>query len=372
MARLARRRARPAAPLPGDPVNLRGFPCLIGLYLEALAVRNFSAGTLRSLHYQLGWFARWADERGLSEPAQVTRPMLESYQRWLYYYRKKSGQPLTFHTQFQRLSALRGFFRWLTRQNRILSNPASDLDAPRLPHRLPRAVLSVAEVEQVLALPDLGDPFGLRDRAMLEVLYSTGMRRAELLALKFSDVDAERLTIFIREGKGKKDRVIPVGERALIWLDRYLTAARPQIVTAPDEGVIFLTFLGQPFNPTAFSKIVRDYVDRAQLDKTGSCHLFRHTMATLMLDGGADIRFIQEMLGHTHLSSTELYTHVSIRKLQAIHAATHPGARMTPPELAAPPEPGKPDPASAEEDHAERRAALLTALGDEADEEAAD
>jgi integrase/recombinase XerD len=148
----------------------------------------------------------------------------------------------------------------------------------------------------------------------------------ELVNLKIFDVDAERGTLMVREGKGKRDRMIPIGERALGWVERYVNDVRPSLVMPPDAGVLFLTSLGEALTPDWLTQRVRAYVLDAGVGKTGSCHLFRHTMATLMLENGADVRFIQEMLGHKSLESTQVYTRVSIQKLVAIHRATHPAA----------------------------------------------
>ena len=150
------------------------------------------------------------------------------------------------------------------------------------------------------------------------------MRRLELVNLKLWDLDLERVTVTIRQGKGKKDRIIPMGDRAAAWVRKYLTESRPQLATEPDDKTVFLCHDGEPFSLDYLTEVVRDYVDAANLGKRGACHLFRHTMATLMLEGGADIRFIQAMLGHADLNTTQIYTHVAIRQLQEIHRATHP------------------------------------------------
>jgi hypothetical protein len=142
------------------------------------------------------------------------------------------------------------------------------------------------------------------------------------------DLDQERGTLMVRQGKGKKDRMVPIGERAIAWLARYLNEARPQLVLPPDPGTLFLTQEGEEISCHRLTQLVRDYVQRADLGKSGACHLFRHTCATLMLEGGADIRYIQEMLGHVELSTTQIYTQVSIRKLKAVHTLTHPGAKL--------------------------------------------
>ena len=163
-----------------------------------------------------------------------------------------------------------------------------------------------------------------RDRAILELLYSSGLRRKEVLGLVRSDIDRERRVILVRLGKGKKDRMIPIGDRAVAWIRKYISEVRPIFVTPPDEGMLFLTTQGDAFSRQGLSRIVRTYVEDANINKTGSCHLFRHTMATLMLENGADTRYIQEILGHADLSSTQIYTKVSIQKLKEIHRATHP------------------------------------------------
>ena len=287
--------------------------------------KNYSDKTIASREVYLRMFIQWCDERGIGRPQDVTKPIIERYQRHLFVYRKKDGEPLSTRSQHVRVTPIRAWFKWLARQNFILYNPASDIELPRLEKRLPKHVLTVKEAESVLAIPDLGTATGLRDRAMLEVLYSTGMRRMELIGLRVHDIDAERGTVMIRQGKGRKDRMIPMGERAIVWVEKYRHEVRPELASGADEGVLFLTHLGEAFTPNRLTQLVRDHVDAAKLNKRGSCHLLRHTMATLMLENGADIRYIQAMLGHAELSTTQIYTQVSIRQLKAIHTATHPG-----------------------------------------------
>ena len=353
MARVIKHRAQPE---PRTPLGR-----LLEEHLEWLLVNNYSEDTADHARWSIGDFVRWAEERGIEHPMEVTRPILESYQRYLYYYRQKNGQPLTFRTQHSRLTPICRWFRWLVRNNRILYNPASDLDLPRMEKRIPRTVFSVEETERVLQVPDIHTSVGLRDRAILETFYSTGIRRKELVHLKLYDVDRERATLTIRQGKGKKDRMIPIGERALAWVGKYLGEARPLLAVEPDDGTLFLTQYGEPFHPDAMSNLARDLIAQANLGKSGSCHTFRHTMATLMLDNGADIRYIQQMLGHAEISSTEIYTHVAIRKLQKIHAATHPGATLERKASAATSNTGQ--------DDGEQKAELLATLDAEAEEE---
>jgi integrase/recombinase XerD len=315
------RRAKPATA--STPLTLA-----LGRHLEWLLMRNYSAYTVRGRRGHLSFFVRWAEGRGVVSPDEVTRAMLESYRRHLYHYRSGDGRPLSFRTQRHRLEPLRSWFRWLARERVIELNPASELELPKLDYRLPRCVLTVEEAERVLAQPEVGDLFGLRDRAMLETFYSTGMRRLELRRLKLWDLDSERGTVMIRQGKGAKDRMAPIGERALAWIGRYLETTRPRLAVEPDEGVLFLSATGDDLSESYLSGLVAGYVDKAALGKRGGCHLFRHTCATLMLEGGADVRYIQALLGHADLKSTQIYTHVSARQLKAVHDASHPGAKL--------------------------------------------
>lgn len=172
---------------------------------------------MESRQAYIGFFLAWAYEHGLHEPTEITRPVLERYQRYLFFYRKKNGEPLTFRSQHSRLVPLRVWFKWMTRQNHILHNPASEIELPRLGRVLPKNILSVAEIEQVMLQPNLADPLGLRDRAILEVLYASGLRRGEIIRLKLFDLQLDRALLFVRQGKFKKDRYVPIGERAIGW-----------------------------------------------------------------------------------------------------------------------------------------------------------
>ena len=312
----------------GDASDPDGFVVWVERYLEALRVRNYSPRTVENNQSYLGVFVVWCEARSITRPREVTKPIVERYQRHLFHLRKENGKPLSFRAQYARLMHVRGYFKWLARQNALLWNPASDLDLPRPEQRLPKHVLTASEAERVLAQPDLSDPLGVRDRAMLETFYSTGIRRMELVKLGVYDLDIEREILMVRQGKGKKDRMLPLGERALAWIERYVGDVRPDLVMPPDPGTLFLTNQGEAFSPAHLTRLVRTYVAAAETNKQGACHLFRHTMATLMLENGADIRYIQEMLGHAELTTTQIYTRVSIKQLQAVHALTHPAAKL--------------------------------------------
>jgi integrase/recombinase XerD len=247
---------------------------------------------------------RWAETRGIRRPDELSLASLEAYQLALAQVRRSDGRPLAVGTQALALTALKRFGKWLARARHVRENPAEDLILPRRPRRLPRVILTAEETERVLAGPDISRFLGLRDRAILETLYSTGIRRLELIQLHLTDVEFSRGVVLVREGKGRKDRVVPIGARALRWVGRYLEHARPRLANAQDPGFLFLTRRGRRFRENRLSEMVRRHVRAARLAKDGSCHIFRHTMATLLLENGADIRVVQEILGHAHLAST--------------------------------------------------------------------
>jgi integrase/recombinase XerD len=286
--------------------------------------RNWSETTLKVQTHHSYRFICWANERGISYAAEVTRPVLERYQRWLYQYRKSNGEALTSRTQRTAVQPLQVWFRWMVQQHLLLANPAADLELPRQEKRLPRTILTVEQVEDVLNQCDLTTAQGIRDRALLELLWSTGIRRGEVAVLDIHSADFGRQILTIVQGKWKQDRVIPVGERALWWLERYMLDVRPQILVNPDCKALFVAMDGLAgLTVAGITRAVVQYLRACGIDK-GSCHLFRHAMATQMLENGADLRWIQAMLGHRSVESTQIYTHVSIRALQAVHASTHP------------------------------------------------
>lgn len=308
---------------PLDPLSLRG---LKAAFFEWMTGMHFSPHTLRTRGNALQFFLRWCDERGLTRPGEISRPILERYRRYTYEYRKPDGKPLSLKTQISRIIAIRTFFKWMARHHHILYNPAGELEMPRGEKRLP-TVLTIENVETIINQTNVNDPLGLRDRAILETLYSTGMRRSELTSLRVYDLELDKGIVAIRQGKGRKDRFVPIGSRAMAWIDKYLLEVRPKLVQEPDDGTLFLTVDGASLG-AHLSDLAHSYVKKANTGKQGSCHLFRHACATHMLEAGASLRIIQAILGHERIESTTLYTHVAIDQLKAVHTKTHP-ARLT-------------------------------------------
>jgi integrase/recombinase XerD len=293
-------------------------------FLEWSASMNYSAVTNHTREVCIRRFIAWCEERGIDTPQDVTKAVLERYRRHLFDYRKANGKPLSFSTQHSQLAPLKAFFKWLSKENYILHNPAADFPLPRVPKRLPKAILTVEEINDMLNHTQVFGKLGIRDRAILETFYSSGVRKNELVNLNIRDVDLDRKTLTIFEGKGKRDRVVPLGERACAWVKKYLDEVRPGLASEEDEGYLFLTERGEPLIKNRIPDLIKKYMGAVGIDKEGASHLFRHAMATHMLENGADIRYIQMILGHANLSSTEIYTQVSIKKLQEVHRATHP------------------------------------------------
>ena len=309
-----------------DGFNRRGqtLAALADAYLEYLRMHNRTSAAVASCGKDLKPFLCWCEERDLCDPRLITQAMIESYQRWLWAYRKKNGQPLGIATQRGHLGGVRSFFAWLCRQHVLPANPASEIEMPRAEKRLPVSVLSIAEIEAVLSQPDICDPLGIRDRAILECFYSTGIRRSELVRMTIADPNREKRLLHVRHGKGNKQRVVPIGVRALAWLEKYLDDVRPRLLIRPEEQGLFLTGYGEPFNADVLGRKVSSYIKQAGSGHKGGAHLLRHTCATHLLEGGADIRYIQQLLGHANLETTAIYTEVSIIQLQAVHARCHP------------------------------------------------
>ena len=298
-------------------------------YLDWLLATHHSEQTVTVRGRLLNYFFKWCHERGLSSIHDISRAVMEAYQRYLFKYRRQNGQPLVISSQIKRLSSVKQYFAYLSKRHRVLYNPAAELQLPKAPAQLPRQILNINDVQKVMEMPDLNTPEGQRDRAMLELLYSTGMRRMELANLSLYDIDFSRELVFVKEGKGRKDRVIPVGERALKWLRKYIDDGREKMLFHEDEIALFITINGEKISENYLTQLTGTYIKKAELGKQGSCHIFRHTMATLMLENGADIRYIQQMLGHTSLRTTQIYTQVSIKQLKSVHKLTHPASQKS-------------------------------------------
>jgi integrase/recombinase XerD len=305
-------------------IDNNGIALYLKHFLEWSKAMNYSADTVKTRETCVRRFIIWCEARGLDKPQDITQPILERYRRYLFNYRKSNGAPLSHSTQHSHLAPIKAFFKWLNKHNYILYNPASEFELPRVPKRLPKNILTIEEINDMLNHTAVYGDIGIRDRAIIETFYSTGIRRMKLVNLKIHDIDLDRGTLVIFDGKGQRDRIVPIGARACVWVRKYMEDIRPELVRDDDTGHLFLTEYGEPFIRNRITDLIKKYKKAVGIDKKGASHLFRYAMATHMLDNGADIRYIQMILGHKNLTSTEIYTQVSIKKLQQVHAATHP------------------------------------------------
>lgn len=291
---------------------------LIHEFINYLSVeRGLAMNTLESYGRDLRQYSQFLEEDDANLDA-VSRTTILNYLLFL----QKQGKATA--TIARRLAALKAFYQFLVREKRIKSDPTANLESPKLEKRLPR-VLTVKEVERLLAQPDPAQPSGMRDRAMLELLYATGIRVSELVSLNVGDVNLE--AGYIRcAGKGSKERIVPLGSLAIQSVREYLNHGRSKLVKDREETALFVNHHGHRLTRQGFWKIVKRYADDARIEKEITPHTLRHSFATHLLENGADLRSVQEMLGHADISTTQIYTHVTRGRLKEVYARTHPRA----------------------------------------------
>jgi integrase/recombinase XerD len=232
------------------------------------------------------------------------------------------GQGLSPASVNRKLAAIRGFYRYLLREARVEENPLARVETARTWMRLPGA-LSRDEMESLLAQPAEASPSGIRDRAILELLYATGIRVSELATLTLNRLNRQ-MGFLVAVGKGRKERIVPVGQSALGWLGRYIEQARPVFLKKKTSNTLFLNRSGEGFTRQGLWKLIKKYAKMAGLERKVHPHTFRHSFATHLLEGGADLRSVQVMLGHADISTTQIYTHVSRERLKEVHKRFHP------------------------------------------------
>lgn len=301
---------------------------MINSYRKHLESRLLAPGSVRQHIMALGYFTRWLGERDLRD---VTLQTLLDYHGQLGIRRDAPGIPTTIEYRNRQMRILVNFFTFLHERGKILVNPATDFPVLRKPRRLPRGVLTNAQVLRLLAQPNTHTITGFRDRTVMETLYSSGLRGLELSRLTIYDADLHGLTIRVNQGKGKKDRIVPLGKVAAGYIREYLAKIRP-VLLARKQGEkpvdrLFLHNMGGILDTNVLRRIIRRHAKAAGYGKEVTPHGFRHACATEMLRGGASVRHVQELLGHATLTTTQLYTHVAPVDLQRVHATTSPSER---------------------------------------------
>ena len=289
---------------------------LVERFLESLWLeKGLSPHTVAAYRSDLGQYQHWLQARGV-ELHDSGREAILDHLAW----RLSAGYQARSTARF--LSGLRGFYRFLLREGLIAQDPTLQVELPQLGRPLPKS-LSEADVEALLAAPDIGEPIGLRDRAMLEVLYACGLRVTELISLTLEQVNLRQgvLRVF---GKGSKERLVPLGEEAMVWVARYVRDSRPLLLDGKPSDVLFPSLRGEQMTRQTFSYRIKHQARVAGISKSLSPHTLRHAFATHLLNHGANLRVVQMLLGHSDLSTTQIYTHVARARLQALHAAHHP------------------------------------------------
>ncbi|WP_061016411.1 site-specific tyrosine recombinase XerD [Microbacterium sp. CCH5-D1] len=291
-------------------------------YLRHVTVeRGLSAHTVAAYRRDLGVYQEWLVAEGIADTAEVTPAVIDRFIA-----ERASAQPPPASTSLARLqSSVRGWHRFLAREGIEADDPSGRLRPPKAPRRLPKA-LTIEQVERLLAAPSPEDPLGIRDRALLELLYATGARVSEAIDLDVDDLahgDVLRL-----RGKGAKERIVPVGSYARAAMDAYLTRVRPGLAAKGRASArLFLGARGAPLSRQSAWLVIRAAAERAEITVDVSPHTLRHSFATHLLQGGADVRVVQELLGHSSVATTQIYTHVSVDALRDIYATSHPRAR---------------------------------------------
>lgn len=286
---------------------------LVHLKLE----KNLSVNTISSYRNDLTAFLSFLKDKNIIDPSEVNTEHISSFFKLL----NELGLSGTSSARY--FSSLKGFFLFLIKNKYILKNPIEKISAPKLSKKLP-SVLDVSEVEKILSQPNISDKFGLRDKAMLELFYACGTRVSELINLKISDLffGDEIIRVF---GKGSKERLIPIGSSAIKWISDYLKLSRPLLMKkSKSENYLFLNSRSSKLSRMGVWKIIDRYIKEAGIEKEVHPHTFRHSFATHLLEGGADLRAVQEMLGHADISTTQIYTHIDRDYIKQVHKQYHP------------------------------------------------
>ena len=307
---------------------MSAFDDLLFAFREHLRVKSYSPASIATYTDYLRGFFAYLAEIAVGDIKRVTRDHLQAYRLQLAAHRVRGDRGYSVSTLCLKVRAVRRLFEYLEATNQILVNPAETFKEPKKETPLPRAVLTTAEVRRILDAPNLSLVIGVRDRAMLEVFYSSGVRLEELLRLTIFDCDLQGGLLRVNKGKGAKDRVIPLGRHAVKFLKKYLAKVRPRYTRGNrTERCLFVGRLGAPLSQQAVQKTVRSYARAAGIRKKVTPHTFRHTFATELVRNGADITAVQRMLGHSDLSMTQLYTRVAGVEVKKTHRLSHPRER---------------------------------------------
>src|SRR4030042_4129040 len=305
------------------------FEKYINGFSDYLRMKNFSIRTNESYCYEVKKFIFFISENFISikNITQINKNIILEYLNYLMRYKNRFGKSLSSKTIKLKIAAIRHFFKYLLKSDFILKDPTLTIESPKEERSLPKNIITKIEVKLILDSIDIRTPIGLRNKTIIELFYSCGMRTSELCDLKIHNVDLKEQTVIIEHGKGDKMRVLPLGQYAVDYIEQYISRARKFMLKGRinDEGYLFLTNRGTKFNKETINKnIIHGVVKNLRLNKKVSCYSFRHALATHLVQNKVDIRFVQELLGHESLNTTQKYCHLNITDLKKMHALYHP------------------------------------------------
>lgn len=301
------------------------FDVLFHRYLQQLEMLNYSPNTLDVQEFYFNRFAEFLAELKISDVQAVTPSMLQDFQRWVFYQPTTKGTARSVGGQNHIIIGIRNFFTFLAQEGYLAGNPAKGLRLAREPDLLPKNILTPEEARKIIEAPDTQTLSGYRDRTLLEVLYATGLRKEELRNVNVADINLEEELLRVNKGKGGKDRVVPLSRIACQYLENYIKAVRPELAKGRPSEKLFISIRdGLPLGRHGIDRLLAKYARKLRLKKHVTCHLWRHSCATHLLRNHANLRHVQEMLGHGSLATTERYLHLTITDLKQAHRRCHP------------------------------------------------
>jgi integrase/recombinase XerD len=294
---------------------------------QYLKIRNFAKRTIDYTCWKIEKFTAYLKQNNIFNIDMITKKIIRSYQIELYQMINAKGIQNSVGHQNNMMSAVRQFTRFLYERDYIVSDPARDIQYAKIPKTLPRSILTKTEARRIIHAPDIKTALGYRDRVILEVLYTSGIRKQEVIQLILNDVDYHDGILKIENGKGGKDRIVPLGRIACRYLENYIKSVRPELIKDPYNNHLFLSLKGNRLSKNMIWELVKKYAKKAKIKKNVHPHTFRHTCATAMLKNKADLNTIRKILGHASLNTTQIYTHLNITDLKAVHKQCHPRER---------------------------------------------
>lgn len=305
------------------------FKKLLKEFANNMKARHLKPKTVSDARWHLKQFFDYLRCNNIDHIDGITKDVINAYRIEQYERINYRGKPNSIRYQNMMLRPVKQFTAFLKEAEYTVSDPAKDIQYAKEPQTLPRSILNPSEARKLLQAPDTKSVIGYRDRTILEVLYSTGIRKSELGALTLADVDYHDGFLRINSGKGDKDRIVPLGKIACRYLENYIKSVRPELIKDPYNNYLFLSVRGNRINQNMVWRMIKKYARKTKIKKNIHCHTFRHSCATSMLKNKANIRAIQELLGHKSLLSTQIYTHVSINDLKEVHSRCHPREKDT-------------------------------------------